>query len=130
MRFKPLTTAVCFSLIAGLPALADGDPERGERIFRQCSGCHAVGEGARKRSAPNLNGLPGASVAYDETQRYSRALRTLRDAGTTWTAENLDAFLASPREFAPRNRMSIRGVRDQQDRADLIAYITQFADVE
>lgn len=113
-----------------IPAFAEGDPERGESIFRQCSGCHAIGEDARKLTGPTLNGLPGASVAYDDEQRYSPALLALRDEGTVWTAENLDAFLASPRDFAPRNRISFTGVRDPQDRADVFAYIAQFADVQ
>ena len=116
--------------IVALPAFAQGDPARGENVFRQCSSCHAIGDGARKLSGPTLNGLPGAPVAHDDEQRYSPALQALREDGTVWTAENLDAFLASPRDFAPRNRMSFAGVRDPQDRADLIAYIAQFADVQ
>lgn len=124
--------AIAVSLLSAVaaPVFAEGDPSRGESIFRRCSSCHVIGEGAGRLSGPALNGLPGASVAYDEEQRYSPALSALRDEGVVWTVENLDAFLASPRDFAPRNRMSFAGLRDPQDRADLIAYIAQFADVQ
>lgn len=102
----------------------------GENVFRQCSSCHAIGQDARRLSGPTLNGLPGASVTYDEEQRYPQALLAFREGGTVWTSENPDAFLASSRIFAPRNRMSFAGLCDAHDRADLIAYIAQFADVQ
>lgn len=131
MRYR-LECAIAVSLlsVAGPPAFAEGDPASGESIFRRCSSCHAIGQDAGRLSGPTLNGLPGSSVAYDDEQQYSPALRALRDQGVVWTTENLDAFLASPRDFAPRNRMSFAGVRDPQDRADLIAYIAQFAEIQ
>ena len=127
---KLCTLSVCLLALVGLPAFAQGDSERGEGIFRQCASCHGIGEDANRLSGPTLNGLPGALVAYDDAQRYSPALLALRDDGTVWTIDNLDAFLASPRDFAPRNRMAFAGVRDPRDRADLIAFIAQFADVQ
>ncbi|MEM8773969.1 MAG: cytochrome c family protein [Pseudomonadota bacterium] len=111
------------------PAFAKGGTARSESIFKQCASCHALGENVRRLSVPKLNGLPGASVAYDEEQRYAPSLSALHDEGFVSTAENLDAFLAAPREFSLRNRGSFAALRDQQDRADVIAYIVQFADV-
>ena len=58
-----------------------------------------------------------------EDFRYSRAFQELAAEGLIWTEEHLDAFFANPREFAPGTRMSFRGVPEEADRVDLIAFL-------
>ncbi len=74
---------------------------------------------------PNLYGIVGGSVAAIEGFRYSSALR---EYSGDWTPERLDAFLANPREEVGGTRMGFAGVRDAEDRADLIAFLNTQSD--
>ncbi|WP_316013532.1 c-type cytochrome [Roseobacter sp. HKCCA0434] len=103
------------------------DPEMvaaGERAFRQCSSCHQVGPGASNRSGPHLNGVVGRQVAAVEDYRYSNTLAERGEAGDTWTNELLSAFLEDPRGTMRGTKMSFRGVRDADDLAAIIAYLS------
>jgi cytochrome c len=105
-------------------ALADGDPVRGEQMFRQCMACHSLNDG-ENRIGPSLYGLFGREAGTVDGYNYTPAMR---EAGVVWTAETLDAHLTDPRGFIPQNRMGMtfpRGVPDAQDRADLISYLEQ-----
>jgi cytochrome c len=105
---------------------AGPDPElvaAGERLFRQCSSCHEIGEGARSRTGPALNGIYNAAVASREGFRYSPALVGAGDAGMVWDDENLAGYLANPRGFIRGNRMAFAGFRAQEDVEAMIAYL-------
>jgi len=108
--------AVALVGVGAAGAGQDGDPDAGAEIYAaQCKGCHTVS------IAPTLRGVadrPVASVA--DFGGYSPALKA--KAGETWTAANLEAFLAAPTTFAPGTRM-VTVVADPQARADVIAYI-------
>ena len=106
---------------------AGGDPENGERLFNQCSGCHQVGKGAVDRIGPHLNNIFDRSAGAAEGYRYSDALARAAAGGLTWNYETLDNFIENPRSIVSRTRMSFRGLPDQQDRDDLLAYLRQFS---
>ena len=108
-------------------AEAGGDPERGEEIFRQCVRCHMVGDGAFNRTGPHLNNIFDRAVAQVEGFRYSSALKEASESGMIWDHETLDAFLTNPRSVIPGTRMSFRGLSEQQDRDDVLAYVRQFS---
>lgn len=95
----------------------------GEAAWRQCRTCHQVGEGARNGTGPELNGIVGSVAAQADGFRYSPAFAEAAAGGLVWDAETLDAFLADPAGLIPRNRMSFRGVRSEDERAALIAYL-------
>ena len=124
---SPFAVALAVSASAGM-ADVGGDPERGEKLFRQCASCHQVGEGAVNRVGPTLNFIFDRPAGSVDGFRYSDALIAARDAGLVWTYETLDAFLANPRQNIRGTRMSFRGVADQQDRDDIEAYLRQFSD--
>lgn len=100
----------------------------GEAAFRQCAACHQVGDRARNGTGPALNGVYSQPVAMREGFRYSDVLRDAGAGGMIWDNATLDAFLANPREYLPRNRMSFRGVSDADERQALIAYLSSFAE--
>ncbi|WP_299919204.1 cytochrome c family protein [uncultured Roseobacter sp.] len=104
-----------------------GDAAAGEKVFRKCKACHAVGEGAENKVGPALNGVVDRAVASVEGFSYSDVLVGLRDAGKTWTAEELAAFLEKPRNYAKGTKMSFAGLRKEDDRANVIAYLATFA---
>ncbi len=110
-------------------AFADpiGDIEAGQKVFRKCASCHTIGEGAVNRVGPALTNVFGAQIASQPDFRYSDVLATAGLDGRNWDQETLDAFLANPREFFPRNRMSFRGLSDQDDRINVIAYLESFS---
>lgn len=106
---------------AGLPAPYNmADYDRGRRTFRLCSSCHLLEEGAGHRVGPNLHGLFSRKVGEAEGFDYSPALM---EADFQWTPEQLEQWLANPRDFLPGNRMSFSGVRRPEDRQAVIAYI-------
>lgn len=104
-----------------------GDATAGETIYRQCTSCHQVGEGAKHRIGPHLNGIFGRQAASHDGFRYSDALKRAGEMGLEWHADTLDAFLENPRAMATGTRMSFRGLKDPQDRLDVIAYLRAFS---
>jgi cytochrome c len=105
-----------------------GDPARGETLYRQCSGCHQVGEGAVDRVGPHLNGIFDKAAGNSDGYRYSNGMERAAAGGLVWNYESLDAFIEDPRSLVSNTRMSFRGFEDQQDRDDLLAYLRQFSD--
>nr|WP_324755221.1 c-type cytochrome [Roseovarius sp. Pro17] len=105
-----------------------GDAEAGADVFDQCKACHEIGQGARNRVGPHLNGLFGRRAASHDGYRYSKSMARAGADGLTWTAETLDAYIENPRALVSKTRMSFRGLADPQDRADLLAYLRGFSD--
>jgi cytochrome c len=97
---------------------ATADASAGERLWRQCSACHQL-NGA-DGVGPHLNGVVGRPKHAIDGFNYSDALRGLEG---DWTPENLSNFIENPRSYAPGTAMSYAGMRDIEDRANLIAYL-------
>lgn len=106
-------------------AMADGDPARGEALFRPCVACHMIGEGAVNRIGPHLNGLVGRPIGTVEGYDYSDALLEAGVEGAVWSETVLDRFLENPRGYLPGTSMVFRGVRRDDDRVDLVAYLLE-----
>lgn len=111
---------------AAVEAPAGPDPElmaRGEDVFRACSACHQIGDGARNVVGPILTGIVDAPIGAVDGFRYSPALSGLGEEGAVWDEAALTEFLTNPRQFAPGNRMAFAGVRDEADLTALIEYL-------
>lgn len=105
------------------------DPElvaAGERVFRQCSACHKIGEGARNGTGPMLTGIVDHPIGQIDGFRYSNGMAAAGEAGQIWTEEALAAFLADPRGYMPGTKMSFRGVRSPDEATAVIAYLRSF----
>jgi cytochrome c len=112
--------------VTGLAALlAAADADAGKKVFGKCKACHGLDKGGKNKVGPNLWDIVGRPVAGGEGFKYSGALK---DIGGNWSYEALDAFLASPKTFAKGTRMSFSGVKDETDRANLIAWMRTFSD--
>lgn len=92
----------------------------GQKVYRKCKSCHTVEDGGRNRVGPNLYGVLGAKIASKDGFAYSKASKA---SDIIWTDENLDAFLTKPREFLPGNRMTFVGLKKEEDRKAVIAYL-------
>ncbi|WP_421982139.1 c-type cytochrome [Roseibium sp.] len=129
MRIARNLPAIVFWLLCSA-ALADdfGDPVAGETVFKKCKSCHMVGEGAKHRIGPHLNGIFGRQAGTHDDFRYSKALVRAGTGGLEWHADTLDAFLEKPRALASGTRMSFSGLKKPADRRNLIAYLRTFSD--
>ena len=105
--------------VAFADVYAAADPSAGQRVFRQCSACHKLEDGANA-VGPHLFGLVGRDVGSTDYGSYSGALSEVADV---WSPENLNGFLENPRGYAPGTSMGYNGLRDVEDRANLIAYL-------
>ncbi|NOD48135.1 c-type cytochrome [Ruegeria sp. HKCCD5849] len=105
-----------------------GDAEAGKVVFAQCQGCHQVGEGAENKIGPHLNGVFGRKAAGLEGFNYSKSLVRAGNSGLEWHADTLSAYIENPRAFASGTRMSFRGLKDPEDRANVVAYLRAFSD--
>jgi cytochrome c len=94
--------------------------ERGATLFRQrCGACHGVAPGARSVQGPHLAGVVGRRAGTAPGYNFSRAMQ---GANRTWTAANLDAYLAGPGRAVPGTRMMV-SVNNPADRAAIVAYL-------
>lgn len=104
-----------------LPRFAAADLQRGERVFLQCRACHSLAENeAHRPSGPNLWDMFGSEAAQREGFVYSDALK---NSGVVWTPASLEEWLVRPSTFVPGNRMAFAGIRREEDRTHLIAYL-------
>lgn len=114
--------------LAGLtaPAVADGDPAKGEKVFRQCKSCHDIGDKAKNKIGPALNGIFGTEAASVADFKYSDAFLAKKKERLVWTEENLAAYLEKPADFIPGSKMTFAGLRKEDQREDVIAYLKGF----
>ncbi len=112
--------ALSIAMITPGSAYADGDPEKGARVFRPCMACHSLKPGLHL-TGPSLADIwdRKAGTAHGFF-RYSKALK---NANVTWNDDTLDAWLKNPRAFIPDNYMGFAGIESGQARQDLIAYL-------
>ncbi len=118
-------TALALTGMAGA-ALAAGDAAAGEKVFRKCKSCHQVGDGAKNRIGPMLNGIVGNEIASVEGFKYSKAFLAKKEEGLVWTDEVLDTYLTKPKKFIPGTKMSYAGLKKEGDRENIIAYLMTF----
>lgn len=109
-------------------ALAGGDAEAGEKVFKKCKACHMIGEGAKNRTGPALTGIVGSEIGDVEDFKYSAGMLALGEEDQLWTIENLNELFLKPRDFVNKTKMSFAGLKDADDRANLIAYLATFAE--
>lgn len=102
-------------------ALASADLTRGERLFAsQCSTCHTINQGGANGTGPNLYNTVGAHKAHMPGFAYSGAMN---NAEGSWTYENLDEWIKNPGAYLRGTSMSFAGIRRDNDRAAVIAYL-------
>ncbi|MGY6709315.1 MAG: c-type cytochrome [Rhizobiaceae bacterium] len=106
-----------------LALIADGDVAAGEAAFRRCASCHTPEEGGANRVGPNLWNTVMQPITHADGFNYSSALREFAAQEEIWTYEHLAGFLENPRGYVPGTTMAFAGIRDVQEKANLIAYM-------
>jgi len=128
MRNKLIASlaVACLPFAAAAQDAVPGDAAAGEKVFRKCQACHAVGADAANKTGPELNGIVGRVIASETDFSYSDALTALGADGTVWTPETLAQFIEKPKDFAPGTKMSFAGLRKEEERTNVIAYLATF----
>lgn len=124
--FKTVFAACVAAFVAG-GAYAEGSVEDGEKVFRRCKSCHAVGEGAANKIGPVLTNVVDLPAGQNPDFGYSDGLVAAAADGLVWDEETLAKFLMRPRDVVDRTTMSFGGLRKEKDIADVIAYLRSFS---
>jgi cytochrome c2 len=111
----------------GPAAAQEGNPEEGAEVFKKCRACHDIGPDAKNKVGPVLNDIIGRKAGTIEGFRYSEANKTAGGNGLVWTEDVLLKYLENPLSFMQGTKMAFAGLKDEQDRKDLIAYLKKYS---
>ena len=115
-------TAIPLLLVAATAAAEPGNVERGQRMFRTCAACHSL-QPDKNMTGPSLSGIWNRKAgAVSGFSRYSPALKS---ADVVWDDQTLDAWITNPQLVIPGNEMTFPGIRDPQQRVDLLAFLKE-----
>lgn len=104
--------------IASLMGAAD--PAKGAEVFKKCASCHTPNQGGANGIGPNLWGVLGKPHGGTAGFAYTDALKGIQGA---WNFDSMNAWLISPRKYAPGTKMTFAGLSKPEDRANVIAYL-------
>ncbi len=110
-------------MVSVLDLLATADVASGEAAVRACSSCHAFEEGGADGIGPHMWGVVNRPKGSVDGFNYSDAMAAVGDAGEVWGFEELNGFLENPRGYLSGTSMGFAGVRDIEDRANILAYL-------
>ena len=99
----------------------------GEKSFKKCKACHQVGEGAKNKSGPQLNGVVGRAIGGLDDFKYSKNMAAMGAEGVVWNDETLAAFLAKPKAYIKGTKMSFSGFKKEEDITATIEYLKSFS---
>lgn len=102
--------------------------EQGKSVFNKCAVCHTHEKGGANKVGPNLWGIVGAVVAHHKDFNYSNAMAKRGQDGIKWTYEELYRYIYSPRAHVVGTKMAFAGIKKDDERANLIAYLRTLAD--
>ena len=128
-RDEPEETAIAQAKPTTDVAANEPNPElvaAGQVAFKKCKACHQVGDGARNKVGPHLNGIFGRAAGAVDGFRYSRAMNAANSDGLIWAEAELTAFLRKPRAFLKGTKMTFSGFKSDQDIRAIMAYLQTF----
>ena len=102
------------------------DIAAGEKVFAKCKACHMVGENAKNRVGPVLNGIVGRVAASVDGFKYSPAMTKAGADGLVWDEANLSAYLHDPKGYLKGNKMAFAGLKKDEEVVNVIAYLESF----
>jgi cytochrome c len=119
-RMLALAAAV---LAASAGATRAQDLAAGENSFKKCLPCHSVGDDAKNKVGPVLNGLEGRKSGTVEGYSYSEANK---NSGITWSDDTFKEYIRDPRAKIPGTKMVFAGIKNDKEVNDLWAYLKSF----
>ena len=123
MNKLTLSVLAAFMSMAGVSGALAQDLAAGETSFKKCLACHSIGEGAKNKVGPVLNGLDGRHSGSVEGFSYSDANK---NSGITWNKDQFLDYIKDPKAKIPGTKMAFAGIKNEKEANDLWAYISQF----
>ena len=122
------------AIVAALatPVLAEGNADAGKKVFAKCAVCHGIGD-TKKPIGPNLNGVIGRKAGTEaeflakKGAGYSKAMIAAGEGGLVWDEAQIAEYITDPKKKIPGNKMAFPGLKEEQDRLDVVAYIKTFS---
>jgi cytochrome c len=121
MKTTMILAAAALGLMSSV-ALADGDAAKGEKVFNLCKACHTA-DAETNKVGPYLKGVIGRNVASVEGYNYSDAFKEFAKSNPVWTDELFLQYIEKPKALVPTTKMAFAGVKKEDQRADLLAYL-------
>ncbi len=121
---KKILAMAALAVMAGLAQSAQAqDVAAGEQSFKKCFPCHSIGEGAKNKVGPELNGIDGRHSGAVADYNYSDANK---GSGIVWNQEVFLDYIKDPRAKIPGTKMIFPGIKNEKEAGDLWAYLKQF----
>ena len=111
---------ITLGLVLTVAAIPVANADDGEKVFKKCKACHTVEAGGKNKVGPNLNGVVGRAAGSMDGFKYSS---DMKESGITWDETTLDKFLAKPKDVVKKTKMAFAGLKKEEDRAAVIAYL-------
>lgn len=120
------TAAFCLLLVLLNPAepAHAASAAAGQAVFNRCKICHTIEAGGRNVVGPNLHGIFGRKAGSLPNFAYSPAMK---ESGVVWDDGTMEKYLRNPKQFIPGDRMAFPGIKDEEQLADLLAYLHKAA---
>jgi cytochrome c len=116
-----LAAALMASVLPLGLAQAEGDAAKGKKVFNKCKTCHSL-EAGKNKIGPSLHGLFGRTAGSVEGFKYSDAMV---ESGIVWDEETIELFVTKPKDMMPGTKMVFTGLKKEDQRKDLIAYLME-----
>ena len=123
MKRPTLSTLIVIASAAASSAAPAQDVAAGKTSFNKCLACHAVGEGAKNKVGPVLNGLQGRKSGTVEGYSYTDANK---NSGITWDEATFKDYIKDPKAKIPGTKMVFAGIKNEQEASDLWAFLAQY----
>ena len=114
---------IASSALAPVAFADDVDLAAGKTSFNKCLACHAIGEGAKNKVGPQLNGLDGRKSGTAPDYNYSDANK---GSGITWNEAQFKEYIKDPKAKIPGTKMAFAGIKSENEINNLWGYISQF----
>jgi cytochrome c len=118
-----LSALVALTSIAAASGAWAQDAAAGKTSFNKCLACHAIGEGAKNKVGPELNGLDGRKSGTAEGYSYSEANK---NSGITWGKDVFLEYIKEPKAKIPGTKMVFAGIKNEKEANDLWAFLAQY----
>jgi cytochrome c len=123
MKKSTLSALILIASSAMAPAALAQDAEAGKAIFNKCLACHSIGEDAKNKVGPQLNGIDGRKAGTAPDYNYSDANK---NSGITWNEATFKEYISDPKAKVPGTKMAFAGIKNETDANNLWAYISKF----
>ena len=123
MKRLTLSALVAIASSLAAPVALAQDVAAGKTSFNKCMACHAIGEGAKNKVGPELNGLDGRKAGTAPDYSYSDADK---NSGITWNEAEFKDYIKDPKAKIPGTKMIFPGIKNEKEANDLWAFLAQY----